>query len=77
MRLRASQILQLVLERHVFRAFLAIIDAKAITFDLHVLAHVDGPHVVGVSGEEASLADFDATWPNVVILEYQTSAIRD
>jgi hypothetical protein len=49
-RLGRSQLVELVLESHVLAAVGAVVIAETTAHDLHVLAHVDAPGVVGIAG---------------------------
>lgn len=60
------QLVQLELEGDVLTAVPAVVVREAAAGDTHVLAHVDGPCVVGVAAEQAVGADLDTVGPDEV-----------
>lgn len=63
---RELELVQLELEGDVLAAIAAVVVREAAAGDAHILAHVDGPGVVGVAAEEAVGADLDAVGPDEV-----------
>ena len=73
------QLVELKLQRNILTAFGAVEVGKAAAGHGHVLAHVDAPCVVGVAGEEAVGADFDAVGPvqRTLATKFLGGGVRD